>query len=164
MFRCVGFGCTRRTSVQVLEFISLSLFFSYFYPGCVLRFVSHTALKLAQLRGEWVAGEGKGKSGDAYVGTAAKRSDHHTIPSVSTSQICTTWSPTPPHGRAVKINILTVLRYREKRTREIRSSCKKPTRNSGQFWNVTLAVIVQHLNTAHVPVCTSQDIPLCRVS
>lgn len=73
-----------------------------------------------------MVGEGKGKSGDSYVGAAAERSPHQTI----ASQICKMWSPTPPHRKTVTLNIFTVLKCsdRAKRAREIRGNHKNNQR------------------------------------
>lgn len=71
-----------------------------------------------------MVGEGKGKSGDAYVGTAAERSAHRMI----ASQICIMWSPTPPHGKVVKINIFTVLKCSHIGQKELGKS-RHPVKN-----------------------------------
>lgn len=70
-----------------------------------------------------MVGEGKGKSGDAYVGAAAERSAHQTI----ACQIGTMWSPTTPHIKIVTLNIFTVLKCSDtgqKRAREVKGNSK----------------------------------------
>lgn len=72
---------------------------------------------------------GEGKSGDAYVGAAAERSAHQTI----ASQICVTWSPTPPHRKIVTLNILTVLKCsdtEQKELEKLREILKITSKNS----------------------------------
>lgn len=81
-------------SVQVLEIISLplSLFQLFLTWTCSVICFTHST-EMAQLRGEWLVGEGKGESGAADVGSAA-RSARETIASASASQAWIKWSLT----------------------------------------------------------------------
>lgn len=79
-----------------------------------------------------MVGEGKGKSGDSYVGAAAERSPHQTI----ASQICKMWSPTPPHRKTVTLNIFTVLKCSDTGQKELEKlgeTIKITSGNSSQF-------------------------------
>lgn len=163
---CISFGCTYRILAQVLEFISLSLSLPLFqlfltWMCSVICFPHSTETGTAE---GWVSGgrgEGEIRGCLCWCCCWKKCSSNDSL------QICIMWSPTPPHRRIVTINIFTVLKCSDtgqKELEKLRETVQITSRNSSQFWKVMFSIMAQHLGTAHIPVCTSQDIPLHRIS
>lgn len=145
MFCHISLGCIFRMSVQVLEIIYLcifQLFLTWMWSAICF---THNS-EMAQLRGEWLLGLGKGKSWAAYVGTDAERSVHEMIALVPPSEFCVKWSPTLPHRKAAKINIFTVWMRSDVGQKELEKS-RHPVKNHHRQWPLLKHTVFCHSST-----------------